>query len=227
MTVLAYPKAPKVAPPSDHEFLVREANHRIANQLALLAGLIQIETTGVARGPDMLPRAGVKAMLEKMKVSVLAMGKLHRQLADGPEERVGLASHLIENTTALFNALALAPRAGFKHHLNGGCMVTGEQAQIISLIVSEIVINAVKHAHPTGIPVQIHLACNRTADGRIHIEIGDDGVGLPEGFNSHTGNGMGLTLIRLLADRLHADLRIESDSLGLSFILLIPAITEQ
>lgn len=225
MTILAYPAAPQAeAPVPGDDLLLKEANHRIANQLTLLAGLIQMESSAVGKGPDLIRRDVVKAMLEKHKNAVVAIGKLHRQLADGPSTEVNLADHLIENTTNLFSALSLQPRPGLRQRLNGDCVVTGEQAQLISLIVGEIIVNSIKHAHPTGIPVQIELGCNRTPDGRILIEIGDDGIGLPEGFDSREHKSLGFSLIHLLSDKLNADLRIESDSLGLSFILLIPRL---
>ena len=223
MTILAYPSKTEAEVPAD-DLLLKEANHRIANQLALLAGMIQLESSAVAKGPDLLRRDTVKAMLDKYQLAVLAIGKLHRQLAEGPAGEVNLADHLIENTASLFSALSLNPRPGLRQRLNGDCIVSGEQAQLISLIVGEIIINSIKHAHPSGLPVQIELGCNRTMDNRILIEIGDDGVGLPEGFDSRARGSLGFSLIRLLADKLNADLRIESDSLGLSFILLIPKL---
>jgi two-component sensor histidine kinase len=208
--------------PAD-DLLLKEANHRIANQLSLLASMVQLQARAVAKGPEALSRDAVKTMLDQSQSRIIAMGKLHRQLAMGIHNDINLGDHLIEGTTALFSALALSPAPGLTHQLDADCLVTGEQAQIISLIVSEIVINAIKHAHPTRIPVHIQLSCHRQTDGRMRLEIGDDGVGFPEGFNGN-GGGLGLTLIRLLAERLGADLRIESDSLGLSFILLIPTI---
>jgi two-component sensor histidine kinase len=83
--------------------------------------------------------------------------------------------------------------------------------------------NAVKYAHPSGVGTQIHIDCSRAADGSTVIEIGDDGVGLPEGFDPQTDGGMGLRLIRALARGLGAKLKIESDSLGLSFFLTLPS----
>jgi two-component sensor histidine kinase len=80
--------------------------------------------------------------------------------------------------------------------------------------------NAVKHAHPTGIPVQITLVCDRNSQGNLAIEISDDGVGLPENFDVEKAGGVGFRLIRSLADRLRANLTVESDSLGLTFRLV-------
>jgi len=46
---------------------------------------------------------------------------------------------------------------------------------------------------------------------------------LPEGLDPRKGGGTGLRLIRMLASSLHADLNIESDSLGTRFVIALPA----
>ena len=92
----------------------------------------------------------------------------------------------------------------------------------LGIMTSELVMNAVKHAHPTGIPVQISIGCRREANGRFTIEVGDDGVGLPEGSDAGMKGGIGFRLIRSLAQSLDAQLRIESDPLGLAFLITLP-----
>ena len=83
--------------------------------------------------------------------------------------------------------------------------------------------NAVKYAHPSGVPVQMSIDCSRGADGNVVLEIADDGVGLPEGFDAERDGGVGFRLIRSLASQLGAKLEIESDSMGLAFRLRLPA----
>ena len=93
----------------------------------------------------------------------------------------------------------------------------------VALIVGEIIMNAIKHAHPTGLPVEISIVCARNAQGRIAVEIGDDGVGLPESFDTRRDGGTGFRLIRQLAGAIYADLEIDSDSLGTRFCLVLPS----
>ena len=84
--------------------------------------------------------------------------------------------------------------------------------------------NAIKYAHPSGIPVRIEIACSRKADGGLLLTISDDGVGLPEGFDAEQDGGMGFKMIRTLAGSLKAGLEIQSTSLGLSLCLDVPPV---
>lgn len=203
---------------------LREADHRISNHLALLAGMVQTQEGALARGPEVLSRDAVRAMLRETASKIVSVGYLHRRLAQQPhKDDINLCDYLIETSATLISSLSLGGQVKLVQRLIANCHVTPEQAQPIGLMVSEIIMNAVKHAHPTGLPVQILLACRRESDGRLTIEIGDDGVGLPDGFDIGEGGGVGLQLICSLVQALGAELRIESDPLGLTFLVTLPS----
>lgn len=204
--------------------LLAEANHRIANHLSLLASMIQMQATALNKGPDMFSRSQVRMMLQEAASKVVGVGNMHRRFAHQVDtEELDLGIHLIECTHQLVSHLSLTQRVSIAQRLGNGCNVTPEQAQTIVLIAGEILMNAVKHAHPAGLPTCISINCARNWDGSIAVEIGDDGVGLPENFNQQTDGGLGFRLIRALCDKINAKLTIESDSLGLSFHLRLPA----
>jgi two-component sensor histidine kinase len=203
--------------------LVSEANHRIANHLALVASMVQMQAWSLARGPEMLTRGSVHSMLQETAGKIIGVSQLHRTLAHSPGERaVDLNSYLVENCRALIAQLGLSERVGIAYQLGQKCAVIADQAQTIGLIVNEIVMNAVRHAHPTDLPVHIQIDCGRDSDRRGFIEIRDDGVGLPENFDEARDGGLGFRLIRSLTRKLDAQLQIESTSLGLSFRLSLP-----
>jgi len=86
-------------------------------------------------------------------------------------------------------------------------------------------INAVKYAHPTGVPLIILVDCEPSPDGKLLLTISDDGVGLPEGFVPERDGGMGFKVMYRLAQEMGCDLRILSTHLGLSFRLTLTAGT--
>jgi two-component sensor histidine kinase len=204
--------------------LLQESHHRIANQLSLLVALIQRHSAALKHGPAFLSQEAAGNILTEMAARVVSVAHLHRRLVDVPEnDSINLSSLLIENCVELTAALSLGERVRFRHALDSSCPVTAEQASVLSLLVSEIVMNALKYAHPTGLPVEMSVTCSVTRDGRSCVEISDDGVGLPEGFDERRSGGAGFRIIRSLAAKLGADLTVQSDDLGLSFLILLPA----
>jgi hypothetical protein len=79
----------------------------------------------------------------------------------------------------------------------------------IGPIVTEPVTNALKHAFPGSRPEVIKISLKRTTAG-ARLEVGDDGIGLPEGFALSGSAGMGLDLVRVLSSQIDGCFRIES-----------------
>jgi len=97
--------------------------------------------------------------------------------------------------------------------------------QPLVLILCEIFINAVKYAHPAGVPLILVVDCEASADGELLLTVSDDGVGLPEGFQPERDGGMGFKVMHRLAQEIGSELRILSTHLGLSLRLSLPAGT--
>ncbi|MGD0190886.1 MAG: sensor histidine kinase [Rhizomicrobium sp.] len=202
---------------------IAEANHRIANHLAMVVGLIQSQISEVMRGEALLAREEVRSLLREAASKVIAVAQLHRRLSvRGEYGEIDAAEFMIETVREIGNSLSLGNALSVCQRLSGDVMISAEQARTLALLVGEIVMNAVKHAHPTGIVTEISIACVKSKTGALQIEICDDGVGLPEGFEPAAEGGVGFRLIRTLAHTLNAALRIESDDLGLCFHLTIP-----
>jgi two-component sensor histidine kinase len=203
--------------------LIGEANHRVANHLSLLASMVQTQAQHVAKGPAHLARDDVHTMLREVAGKVISVGHLHRTLAGKPrEETLDLGEYLVESSLALVKTLSLEARIGIVHRLDCRAPVKAETAQQAALIVNEVVMNAIKHAHPTSLPIEIAICCGRDAKGRIAVEVNDDGIGLPEAFDPKKDGGLGFRLMRLLAASMHAELDIRSDCLGTSVRLVLP-----
>jgi two-component sensor histidine kinase len=132
--------------------------------------------------------------------------------------------HLREVTDALVTALTSPEQTVRVTHTGNDCIVLMRQVQPIILILCEIFINAMKHAHPAGVALVMTVDCAPSQNGRLVLSISDDGVGLPEGFNADAGS-MGFKVIRSLAAEIGADLQIQNTPFGLTTRLSLPAST--
>lgn len=130
---------------------------------------------------------------------------------------------LQEVCTALLKSPACAERIRLGQTVIGDMRIPSDTAGPIMLIVGEAVTNAVKYAHPAGVPGKIHIDCRREKEGALLIEVTDDGVGLPEGFDPAVDGNFGFQLMRSLSEKLGANLTFKSESLGLRMTLHVPA----
>jgi len=201
--------------------IAAEFNHRVANHLAILAGAVQMKQRAIIRSPGMMPSTEVADILREIAARIVSMSQIHRTLAIEPyEDSIDLSQYLSENSANLISTLGLGTQA-IVHHIDGiDCFVPAGNARSIALIMTEVLMNAIKYAHPTGIPVKIDISCRRGTEGNLILEIADDGIGLPEGFDPMCDGGMGFKLIRSLAQSVGAIMSVESDALGTTFRFL-------
>lgn len=164
---------------SDQRDIAAESHHRIANHLAILASVVRMQIRAVSQGSEALSRADVRLLLNDILDKIISVGELQRMLSGSQhDEEVDLQKYVRDSCAAVVSAMGLNAQAKIITEFSADCHATPEQAQSMAMIANEIVVNAIKHAHPTGIPVLIRLQCKRTGDGKLMFEIEDDGIGL-------------------------------------------------
>jgi len=204
---------------------VAEAHHRIANSLTVLVSMVRMQTVSVKKNADSYSNAEVRHLLDGIAAPINTISQLHRIVSHaGADGAITLKPHLHDVTDALVAALSSPEQAVRVVYTGGDCMVQMRQVQPIVLILCEIFINAMKYAHPSGVPLIMLVDSSISGDGRLVLTISDDGVGLPEGFDPALSSGLGFKVMRRLAAEVGADLQIQSTHLGLSFRLSLPAM---
>jgi two-component sensor histidine kinase len=207
--------APPVAKASAFD-VAAEANHRIANNLSIISGLVRMHGSTICKQPRMMSGPEVGLILEEVSARLDGVARLHRLLAGGRQETtINVADYLRDIAQGIVSSLSIASATELQVASDPGCLVPPERALPLGLIVGELITNAVKYAHPAGVAGRITLACRRRPDGNIAIEISDDGVGLPEGIDPRKNGHMGFRVVRSLADQLGATIAFQSDELGL------------
>jgi two-component sensor histidine kinase len=83
-----------------------------------------------------------------------------------------------------------------------------EQAIPCSLILNELVTNALKYAFPNGAKGQIKIVLHEASASLVTLLVSDNGIGLPEGFNWKDSSSMGLPIVDLLVKQIGAKLTV-------------------
>lgn len=204
--------------------LVVESNNRIASHLTALVSIATQPLAAIQTGPAAVPRERVVDLLTKVAGNILAVARLHHRLAAQFEQgEVDLDKVLTAIAQELQASGIFGDRLRVTSTLGAGCLVEAAQASMLTQAFSEIVANAVKYAHPTGLPVELSIAGGRTPGGGLALQIADDGVGFPEGFVEARDAGVGLKLVRSLVENAGGRLEMRSDELGLTFLIELPS----
>jgi len=180
------------------DLLVRETNHRVKNNLQIVASLLSLQSRRIAE-----PAAKSQFDLARQRVATLAL--LHRHLYEQRDtETVNLRSFFSQLMAQLL--AAYGQRAGSAVSVVD-VRVPPSVAIPLGLIVTEAVTNAMKYAFPTGAPGRIELTVT-VANGRGHLELRDNGVGIGDDVGGDK-SGMGDILMRGFADQVSGELKVD------------------
>ena len=80
-----------------------------------------------------------------------------------------------------------------------------DQAIPCGLILNELVSNALKHAFPGGRSGTVNVSV-RAPENRCCVQVSDNGVGVPPGFDYRQCHTLGMQLVSTLTEQLNATL---------------------
>ncbi|WGM38957.1 histidine kinase dimerization/phosphoacceptor domain -containing protein [Caulobacter sp. NIBR1757] len=160
----------------EKDTLLRELQHRVANNLQMVTALIRIEARNVSEADAGRPRDD---RFDRLAGRIEAMGLLYRSLSgEGAGDTVDLGAFLSGIASSVMQAHAVE---GI--HLNlqvDSWPVSINVAMPTGLVVNELLTNALKHAFAGRDGGTITLKCLVDEDG-CRVVVADDGVGLAPG----------------------------------------------
>jgi two-component sensor histidine kinase len=196
------------------EALLREVNHRVANSLALVASLVNMQQRAVAALQD--PVAARDALVETQN-RITAIAQVHRRLYTSNDvTAVELDAYLKGLAEELDVSMRAAGRAHPIRLDVAPVKVATDKAVSLGVIVTELVTNAYKYAYPQGDGQEIRVKVEETVvDGQkaLRLCVEDDGVGW-SGDGAVKGTGLGTRIVRAMASSLQSSLVYEPSPRG-------------
>jgi two-component sensor histidine kinase len=96
-----------------------------------------------------------------------------------------------------------------------------DRAVPASLILNELITNALKHAFKGRVSGVLSIAVCRHGSG-VRFEVADDGVGGLRADSIQSGRTLGMTIVRNLARQLDAQLAVSTGDTGTSIAVTFP-----
>jgi len=194
---------------------IREIHHRVKNNLQTVASLLRLQAR---RGS---PEA--RAELEESVRRIASIALVHETLSLEGTERVEF-DIVAQRVLDMVEASLTRPDRPVRFSLVGSAgRLPSDIATPLSLIIAELIQNAVDHAFP-GRGGSVTVELKRTDPGLL-VRVADDGVGLPQGFDIATTTNLGLQIVRTLAIELGGTIDVTTDG-GSRFEVTIPFRTE-
>ena len=192
----------------EKDMLLEEMQHRVANSLQIIASILLIKARTVQSEETRL-------QLEDAHQRVLSVAAVQQHLhLGGRNEPIEIATYLTKLCETLAQSMIGDSRPiSLKVEADGGTAVSRD-AVSLGLIVTELVMNALKHAFTGEKPDAEIIVSYKVADTDWKLTVSDNGAGKPDVRASETKSGLGTSLIEALAKQLDARLAIASDCHG-------------
>lgn len=185
--------------------LLHEMQHRVANSLQIIASILMQSARRVQSDE-------ARGHLSDAHQRVMSIATLQRHLAGSDGGKVELEPYLAQLCASIGasmiydrDQLALTTQVD-------PVSIAGDVSVSMGLVVTELVINALKHAFPDG--RHGHVVVGYAAKGEDWtLSVSDDGVGMA-GDTDRAQAGLGTRIVQALAKQLRAEILVEDTAPG-------------
>ncbi len=201
----------------EKEWLMREINHRVKNNLQVVMSLLNTQ------GAYLKDETALNA-IHASQHRVHAISLIHRKLyqTDHLLTVIDMAVYIKEIAEYLADSLDADRQINFSLDIDP-IELDVAQAVPTGLIINEAVTNAVKYAFPGKSAGQIRIRLGKMPAGNMELMICDNGIGLPAHFNWQDTESLGMSLMQGLCKQLDGHFEV-LDTNGLTIkISFVPA----
>jgi PAS domain S-box-containing protein len=183
----------------EKEVLLKEIHHRVKNNLQIIASLLRLQE-------NHLSEPALKEALRMSRNRVKSMALIHEKLYNSEDiTRIDFGNFIRSMVNELIRTYG-------KNNIildlvSDDVYFELEAAIPLSLIITEIVSNSLKHAFPDGRPGVITITLSVLEENSVILTVHDNGVGFPEGLGLNNTPSLGLTLVNDLVEQI--DGRVE------------------
>jgi two-component sensor histidine kinase len=200
--------------------LLEEMQHRIVNSLQIIASILMLKARTVASEET-------RGHLQDAHRRVMSVAEVQKYLHSTiGQEKVELAPYLTKLCASLAaSMIGENSTTKLKVECLDGSMPSTD-AVSIGLIVTELVINALKYAFPEKTDTALVIVRYEINGDDWKLSVSDNGVGNATKSVEPPKGGLGTSLVAALAHQLSAQVEIKSSASGMSVSITHAVFTE-
>jgi two-component sensor histidine kinase len=184
----------------EKQVLLQELQHRVANSLQIIASVLMQSAKRVQSEETRLH-------LHDAHSRVMSIAMLQKQLAVTELKSVDLRTYFADLCRSISASMIDDPDRLCVQAIVDGTSTNSDVSVSMGLIVTELVINAIKHAFPdqsVGGKITVSFAAD---EGSWLLSVSDNGLGMPLG-KKRGQPGLGTGIIEALSKQLNASVKI-------------------
>lgn len=192
----------------EKDMLLEEIQHRVANSLQIVASILILKARAVQSEETRL-------QLEDAHRRVLSIAAVQKHLhVSGGGKPIEVSGYLVKLCETLAQSMIGDSRPiSLTVEADAGAM-TSHDAVNVGLIVTELVMNALKHAFPAMKRGAEIIVSYRVGGRGWKLAVSDNGLGKPDVVGSNAKSGLGTNLVKALTRQLDAVVDIVSGMHG-------------
>jgi len=192
----------------EKEVLLQEMQHRVANSLQIIASILLLKARTVQSEETRLH-------LYDAHQRVMSVAAVQQQLhSSGHREPIEIGPYLSRLCETLAASMIGSDRPiSMEVHVEGAT-ATSSEAVSLGLIVTELVINALKHAFFDDLAGGRIIIGYDAAEPNWTLTVSDNGLGRPEGGPDKMVPGLGTSIVEALAKQLGARVDVSNGPRG-------------
>ncbi len=187
----------------EKEVLLQEVHHRVKNNLQVISSILNLQSSYVKDENSL-------NILRESQNRIKSMSFIHESLYQTKDfAHIEFSDYILSLSKNLVHSYSIASSrikliTDFER-----TFLSLDQAIPCGLIANELISNALKYAFLDDENGEIRLSIQEK-NGMIEINIADNGIGLPEGFDFENSDSLGLQLVYTLVDQLDATIKVDS-----------------
>jgi two-component sensor histidine kinase len=202
----------------ENEILIQEVRHRVANSLQIIASVL-MQSARIAASKE------ARVRLRDAHNRVMSVADLQKQLAVTTQVTVAFRAYLTKLCATIAASMIGDPKALVLEVVADDAIIDAGVSVNLGLIVTELVINALKHGFPDNMSGKITVGYLVLGPGWT-LSVDDNGVGMPKD-PAKAKPGLGSSIIQALAKQLGARIEMADMAPGTKVSIIYPAVSAE
>ncbi|QUH22950.1 response regulator [Methanobacterium alkalithermotolerans] len=196
----------------EKDTLLREIHHRVKNNLQIIVSLLSLQA-------KYFNDPGINNFFRDYVNQIKSMAMIHEKMYQSNDlNRINFTEYL----PGLFSQLSSSYNKHSKVNIlfqADEILLNLESAIPCGLIINELVTNSLKHAFPFQRPGKIKIELFRLDDGKICLNIYDNGKGIPPEIEFPQKGSFGFRMVYTLVNQLGGTIKLDKNR-GTHFMII-------